>query len=69
MSRQFIKLVAVGMVLALLMPMYYLIALSTESVPHHVPELALDRAVPLQPAWMLVYGSIWVFMLDVLMLA
>jgi membrane-associated phospholipid phosphatase len=43
--------------------MYYLIALSTENVVHHAPEIAFDRAMPLSPAWMLVYGSIWVFML------
>ncbi len=63
MSRQFIKLISIGIVLALLMPMYYFIAVSIEQVVHNTPEFALDRAVSLQPAWMLVYGSIWVFML------
>ena len=27
----------------------------------HVPALALDRALPLQPAWALVYGSLSFF--------
>jgi membrane-associated phospholipid phosphatase len=29
----------------------------------HVPELALDRAVPLQPAWALVYGALYLFLI------
>lgn len=26
-----------------------------------MPELAIDRAIPLEPAWMLVYGSVFLF--------
>jgi membrane-associated phospholipid phosphatase len=29
----------------------------------HVPELAWDRVVPLQPAWALVYGSLYLFVI------
>jgi membrane-associated phospholipid phosphatase len=42
-------------------PMYFVIAILTRDRPTHVPELPLDRAIPLSPAWMLVYGSLYVF--------
>ena len=29
----------------------------------HMPEVALDRVVPLQPAWALVYGSVYLFLI------
>ena len=29
----------------------------------HVPELALDRSVPLEPAWALVYGALYLFLI------
>jgi membrane-associated phospholipid phosphatase len=29
----------------------------------HVPELALDRALPLQPAWAIVYGVLYLFLI------
>lgn len=44
-----------------LAPMYFIITSLTRGWPAHTPELALDRAVSLQPAWMLVYGSLYVF--------
>ena len=47
--------------LAALVPMYMAIAAWTPGRALSVPELALDRAVPLQPAWALVYASQWVF--------
>jgi membrane-associated phospholipid phosphatase len=47
--------------LAALVPMYMAIAAWTPGRALFVPELALDRAVPLQPAWALVYASQWVF--------
>lgn len=47
--------------LAALVPMYMAIAVWTPGRTLFMPELALDRAVPLQPAWALVYGSQWVF--------
>jgi membrane-associated phospholipid phosphatase len=50
-------------VLVALVPFYIFIAeLVSERTPH-VPELALDRAVPLQPAWALVYGSLYLFLI------
>ena len=49
------------LLLAVLVPMYMAIAMFTPGRTLFVPELALDRAVPLQPAWMLVYGSQWIF--------
>jgi membrane-associated phospholipid phosphatase len=46
-----------------LVPLYFGIGAHTLGRPLHMPEFALDRAVSLQPAWMLVYGSLWVFVL------
>lgn len=44
-----------------LAPMYFIVTSITRGWPVHTPELPLDRAVTLQPAWMLVYGSLYVF--------
>ena len=46
-----------------LVPLYFGIGADTFGRPLHVPELALDRAIPVQPAWMVVYGSLYVFVL------
>jgi membrane-associated phospholipid phosphatase len=48
-------------VLAALGPMYMVIAVLMTGRTLFTPELTLDRAVPLQPAWVLVYLSQWVF--------
>lgn len=44
-----------------LAPMYFVIAILTRGRPTHRPELALDRAIPLEPVWILAYGSLYVF--------
>lgn len=44
-----------------LVPMYFVIAILTRERDTVRPELALDRMIPLQPAWMFVYGSLYVF--------
>lgn len=50
-------------ILVLLVPLYLFIPdLAVGDAPH-VPELALDRLVPLQPAWALVYGSLYLFVI------
>lgn len=41
-----------------LIPFYLFIGDLFPDRPLHVPELALDRAIPLQPAWSVVYGSL-----------
>ena len=46
-----------------LAPMYFVIAIFVRTWPMHRPELALDRAIPLVPAWMLIYGSLYVFVI------
>ena len=48
-------------VLASLVPVYYVIGALTPGGTLFVPEVSLDRSVLLQPEWMLVYGSIYVF--------
>ena len=54
---------ALASALVSLVPLYFGIGATTLGRPLHTPEVALDRAVPLQPAWMLVYGSLYVFVL------
>ena len=44
-----------------LVPGYFVIGELTQGWPTYAPEFALDRAVPLQPAWVLVYASLLVF--------
>jgi membrane-associated phospholipid phosphatase len=54
--------VSVSMVvLVSLVPCYIFIAELVSERALHVPELVLDRVVPLQPAWALVYGSLYLF--------
>lgn len=44
-----------------LAPLYFVIGHLTQDWPTLVPDIALDRAIPLRPEWMLVYGSLYVF--------
>jgi membrane-associated phospholipid phosphatase len=44
-----------------LAPLYFVIGELTRGQPSHTPVIGLDRMIPLQPAWMLVYGSLYVF--------
>jgi membrane-associated phospholipid phosphatase len=42
-----------------LLPMYFVIGQATAGWPHYRPVLALDRAMPLWPAWVFVYASLY----------
>jgi membrane-associated phospholipid phosphatase len=42
-----------------LIPFYLYIGELVRGGPLHVPELALDRAIPVVPAWSVVYGSLF----------
>jgi len=56
--------VSVWMVLLVsLVPFYIFIAEWTEDRVHHVPAIALDRAIPLVPAWALLYGALYLFLI------
>jgi membrane-associated phospholipid phosphatase len=44
-----------------LLPLYFVIGYLTRDWPTHTPAIALDRAIPVQPEWMFVYGSLYVF--------
>ncbi len=44
-----------------LAPLYFVIAGLTRGRSTYAPDVALDRALSVQPAWMLVYGSLYVF--------
>ena len=46
-------------VLFSLIPFYLVIGQFVAQAPAHVPQVALDRALPLVPAWSLVYGSLF----------
>ena len=46
-------------VFASLLPAYLVIGVHVRHGALHLPALALDRAVPVQPAWTLVYGSLY----------
>ena len=46
-----------------LAPMYFVIGEMTRNRTTYVPEIALDRAVPVEPAWMLVYASLYIFVI------
>jgi membrane-associated phospholipid phosphatase len=47
--------------LVAVVPLYFVIGLLTQGRTTYAPELWLDRALPVQPAWMFVYGSLYVF--------
>jgi len=47
--------------LVALAPLYFVIAILTRGRPTFTPLVGLDRAIPLRPEWMLVYGSLYVF--------
>jgi membrane-associated phospholipid phosphatase len=49
--------------LFLMAPFYIFIAELMPGREMHTPELAVDRLVPLQPAWALVYGSLYLFLI------
>ena len=50
-------------VFLLLVPCYVLIGNLTSGRTVHVPALPWDRAVPLEPAWALAYGSLYLFLI------
>lgn len=56
--------VSIGMVaLMALVPFYIFIAHGVSDRTLHTPELALDGAIPLVPAWALVYGALYLFLI------
>ena len=50
-------------VLVLLVPFYIFIPELTPGRTLHAPELALDRAISLQPVWALIYGALYGFLI------
>ena len=56
--------VPVSMILLFaLVPFYVLIPEFLPPRTRHVPELALDRALPLVPSWAIVYGALYLFLI------
>jgi membrane-associated phospholipid phosphatase len=50
-------------VLVSLVPLYIFIADMIPKRAAHVPEMALDRLVPLQPVWTLIYAALYLFLI------
>jgi membrane-associated phospholipid phosphatase len=50
-----------AILLALIIPGYHVIVMINRGRTAFMPELALDRAIPVEPVWMLAYGSVWIF--------
>lgn len=50
-------------VLVALVPLYVLIPGLLPPRTRYVPELALDRALPLVPSWAIVYGALYLFLI------
>lgn len=46
-------------VFLVLIPGYLIIGAHVRNLPMHYPALSLDRAVPVQPIWTLIYGSLY----------
>jgi membrane-associated phospholipid phosphatase len=55
------RVVVPAVALMLLVPGYLVIAVATRGRTLHQPELALDRLMPVQPAWAVIYLSYLVF--------
>ncbi len=51
------RVVVPAVTMMVLVPFYLVIAAVTNDRPLHAPELALDRMIPLQPPWSVVYLS------------
>jgi membrane-associated phospholipid phosphatase len=49
--------------LLMLVPLYIFIGAWAEGRPAHVPALAADAMVPLEPAWGLAYGAFYLFLI------
>jgi membrane-associated phospholipid phosphatase len=52
---------APALALAVVIPAYHVISGFNRGRAANMPALAIDRAIPLEPAWMLVYGSVFLF--------
>jgi membrane-associated phospholipid phosphatase len=50
-------------VLVCLVPVYLVIARRARVSAVHLPEMALDRLLPLEPFWALVYGALYAFLI------
>jgi membrane-associated phospholipid phosphatase len=46
-----------------LVPLYIFIALWIHDRALHLPQLSFDRRIPLQPAWALLYGALYLFLI------
>jgi membrane-associated phospholipid phosphatase len=50
-----------ALALALVVPVYHFIAMLNRGRPLNAPELPIDRFIDTEPAWMIVYGSVFLF--------
>jgi membrane-associated phospholipid phosphatase len=54
---------ALASTIVCLVPLYFGVGARTLGRPLHAPALPVDGMLPLQPAWMIVYGSLYLFVL------
>ncbi len=50
-----------ALLLTLIVPGYHVIVALNRGRTMYMPELPLDRAITVEPVWMLAYASIWIF--------
>ena len=50
-------------VLVALVPLYLFIPNFARGGKFHAPEIALDRMIPVQPVWSLIYGALYMFLI------
>jgi membrane-associated phospholipid phosphatase len=55
--------IPLALFLGVIVPSYIVIAELMPGRVLHAPEVALDRAFPLQPTWALVYGTLYLFLI------
>ena len=56
------RVVVPALMLMVLVPCYLVIPALTRGRTLHLPEMALDRMVPVQPAWAVIYLSYFLFL-------
>ena len=49
--------------LVCLVPLYVFIGVANKGRPHYSPSIAVDDWIPLAPAWSIIYGAVYLFLI------
>jgi membrane-associated phospholipid phosphatase len=49
--------------LVALVPLYIFISVANKGRPHYAPSIVVDQWIPLAPAWSIVYGALYLFLI------